>query len=158
MRVAAVDAAGRVLLVRHRAPSGAVSWALPSCRPEPGESSGAALERLLGALEVTAGPERPGRRRTADVPCSGELVRHDEELYLVMAEGERPARDGELLCPLPDLPLLPGRGGPPAPAGPPAAAATARTVAPPAGQGGTGSPATTRTGRHPVSPPGAAAP
>lgn len=152
MRAAAVDAAGRVLLVRHRAPSGAVPRALPGCRPEPGESPGAALEGLLGAREVTAVPERPGRRRTADVPCSGERVRHDEELHLVMAEGERPARDGERLCPLPDLPLLP------APAGPPAPAATARTAAPPAGHGGPGSPATARTGRHPVSPPGAAAP
>lgn len=111
MRVAVVDGAGRVLLVRHPEPGSASAdtWALPGRTMERGESSRAVLERLLAELEVTAtAPDRPVWRRTEDVSRGGELVRQDEDVHLVLAEDERPSRDGELLCPLPELPLLAG--------------------------------------------------
>ncbi|MGW3816951.1 hypothetical protein [Streptomyces sp. NPDC005046] len=107
VRVVAVHGDGHVLLVRRPDPDGAAGWVLPGCPVERGESSGAALERLLATLEVTAaGPDRPVWRRTEEVHRGGELVRRDEDVYLVLAAGERPTRDGELLCPPAELPLL----------------------------------------------------
>lgn len=130
VRVAAVDGAGRVLLVRNPEPDrspgpdripgpdgGAgpdpdADWVLPGCPVERGESSATALERLLASLGVRAsGPGRPVWHRVDETPRGGELVRRDEDVYLVLTTGEHPSREGETLRPRAEL--APPTGIPP---------------------------------------------